>query len=132
VASMKLVWWMISGSVLSCLLVTIVIGPSARTGVWLGMLGPLASAVVSWIALERRYVRRPAALTGLLIRAFAAKMIFFAIYVSVLLKVGIVRPVPFVVSFMCYFVSLHVLEAIGLRRLLASVLTAPSDGSSRV
>jgi hypothetical protein len=129
---MKLVWWMLSGSVLSCFLVMVVTGPKTRNDVWLGMLGPLAAAVVSWIAIERRYAGRPEALTGLLIRAFAAKMIFFAIYVSVLLKVGIVRPVPFVVSFMCYFVSLHVLEAIGLRRLLASALTAPSDGSSRV
>ena len=128
---MKLVWWMLSGSVLSCLLVTIVIGPKTRTGVWLGMLGPLASAVVSWIAMERRYARRPAALTGLLIRSFAAKMVFFAVYIGVLLKIGIVRPVPFVVSFMCYFVSLHGLEAFGLRRLQASALSAPLDGSSR-
>lgn len=129
---MKLIWWMLSGSVLSCLLVTVVTGPLTRPEIWLGMLGPLASAIFSWIAMERCYMTRPAALTGVMIKAFAAKMIFFAVYIGVLLKSGVVRPIPFVVSFLCYFISLHVLEAIGLRRLQSGTFAAPPDSSSRI
>jgi hypothetical protein len=119
---MKLAWWMLSGSVLSSLLITTLLSTGARRDVWLGMLGPLASAVTSWIAMERQFIRRPAALTGLLIKAFAGKMIFFGVYITALLEAGVVRPFPFVVSFVSYFVSLHALEAIGLRRLQAGVL----------
>jgi len=119
---MKLAWWMLSGSVLSSFLITTLLTTGARREVWLGMLGPLASAVASWIVMERQFTRRPTALTGLLIKAFAAKMVFFGVYVAALLKVGGVRPFPFVVSFMSYFVALHALEAVGLRRLQAGVL----------
>jgi len=119
---MKLAWWMLSGSVLSALLVTALFSAGAGRSIWLGMLGPLASAVISWIAMERQSIRRPEALTRFLIKAFAAKMVFFGVYITALLRVGTVRPFPFVISFMSYFVSLHVLEAIGLRRLQAGVL----------
>jgi hypothetical protein len=119
---MKLAWWMLSGSVLSSLLITTLLFTEARREVWFGMLGPLASAAVSWIAIERQFARRPTGLTGFLIKAFAAKIVFFGVYVTALLKVGIVRPFPFVVSFMSYFVALHVLEATGLHRLQAGVL----------
>ena len=119
---MKLAWWMLSGSVLSALLVTALFSAGAGRSIWLGMLGPLASAVISWIAMERQSIRRPEGLTRFLIKAFAAKMVFFGVYITALLRVGTVRPFPFVISFMSYFVSLHVLEAIGLRRLQAGVL----------
>ena len=119
---MKLAWWMLSGSVLSSFLITTLLTTGAGREIWLGMLGPLASAVASWIAMERQFMRHPGALTGLLIKAFAAKMVFFGVYVAALLKVGGVRPFPFVVSFMSYFVALHALEAVGLRRLQAGVL----------
>lgn len=119
---MKLAWWMLSGSVASSLLITTLWPAGAGREIWLGMLGPLASAMVSWFAMQRQSVRRPAALTELLMKAFAAKMVFFGVYVAALLKLGIVRPLPFVVSLMSYFVALHAVEAIGLRRLQAGVL----------
>jgi len=114
---MKLIWWMLSGSVLSSIVVTLLFGADIRLEVWLGMLGPLAAALVSWIAMERQYLRNPAGMTSLLIKAFAAKMVFFAGYVTVLLSSGLVQPIPFVISLMAYFISLHAIEAIGLRRL---------------
>jgi hypothetical protein len=114
---MKLIWWMLAGSVLSAVAVTVFLEAGMRLEVWLGMLGPLAVAVISWIAMERQYRRKPAAMTSLMIKAFAAKMVFFAGYVTVLLSSGLVEPIPFVISFMAYFVSLHAAEAVGLRRL---------------
>jgi hypothetical protein len=123
---MKLIWWMLSGSILSSIVITALIEADIRLEIWLGMLGPLASALVSWIAMERQYLRRPAGMTSLLIKSFVAKMIFFAIYVTVLLSIGLVRPTPFVISFVAYFISLHTIEAIGLHRLQSAHPAAAS------
>ena len=117
---MKLVWWMLSGSVLTALILTVPIKPEIRLELWIGMLGPLASAIVSWIVMQRQYIRRPEGLTALMIKAFAAKMIFFAGYITVLVSFGLVQPIPFVVSFACYFIALHFMEAFGLRQLQTS------------
>jgi hypothetical protein len=51
--------------------------------------------------------------------AFAAKMIFFAAYVAVMLRVLDLQPIPFVVSFASCFIALHFIEGLGLRRLFA-------------
>jgi hypothetical protein len=32
---------------------------------------------------------------------------------------GLVRPLPFVISFTCYFLVLHIIEAVSLHRLFA-------------
>jgi hypothetical protein len=117
---MKLVWWMLSGSILTALILTVLIRPAIRLELWTGMLGPLASAAASWMAMHRKHIRRPEGLTALMIKAFAAKMIFFAVYITALVSSGWVQPVPFVISFVCYFLALHLMEAIGLRRLQAS------------
>jgi hypothetical protein len=114
---MKLVWWMLFVAILSSVIFALLLGTGRRIEIWLGMIGPLASAIASWIAIERQRLKRPEALTSILIKSFAAKMIFFAAYITVLLKTGLVRPNPFVVSFISYFVLLHGIEAIGLRRL---------------
>ncbi len=114
---MKLFWWMLSGSVLSSAILTVLLDADIRLEIWLGMLGPLVSALVSWVFMKRQYIRNPTGMTSLLIKSFAAKMVFFAGYVTVLLSIGLVQPVPFVVSFMAYFICLHAIEAIGLHRL---------------
>ena len=114
---MKLVWWMLSGSILTALILTILIKPEIRLELLIGMAGPLCSAVVSWMAMHRQYKRRPEGMTALMIKAFAAKMIFFAVYITVFVSLGWVQPIPFVVSFVCYFLALHCVEAFGLRRL---------------
>jgi hypothetical protein len=124
---MKLVWWMLAGSVLSSLVLTILLGLKTGFEICLGMLGPLAAAIASWVATEWQHKRRPAALTGLLVKAFAAKMIFFALYISVLISLRLVRPVPFAISFLGFFLLLHVMEAIGLRRLQAAAIPASTE-----
>lgn len=123
---MKLVWWMLSGSVLSSFVMVALFGAEIELEVWLGMLGPLTAALASWIVMERQHVRRRQGLTGVMIKAFAAKMIFFGAYIAILLGVRLVRPIPFVISFIGYFLLLHVIEVIGLRRLQADDLLTPS------
>jgi hypothetical protein len=125
---MKLAWWMLSGSILTALILTIPIRPEIRPELWIGMAGPLVSAVVSWMAMCRQYTRRPEGMTALMIKAFAGKMVFFAGYITVLVSLGWVEPIPFVVSFVCYFLALHGVEAFGLRRLQIAGRCKPQAG----
>jgi hypothetical protein len=122
---MKLVWWMLAGSTISAFVISALFVKGAKLEVWLGMLGPLAAALVSWIAMERQYRRRLERLTAVMIRAFAAKMVFFGFYITILLSAGWVQPIPFAISFICYFLSLHIVEAIALRRLQVACYPAP-------
>ena len=87
--------------------------------VLLGMLGPLAAVAVSWVLTERIYAREPARLTGVMIGAFGAKMVFFGAYVAVMLMAAGLRPGPFIASFTSYFIALYLTEALLMRRLFA-------------
>jgi len=82
-----------------------------------GMLGPLLVAVASWAMVEQTFRRDPARLTGVMVTAFAGKMVFFGAYVAVMLLGLSMQTLPFVVSFTAYFIGLHLFEALCLRRL---------------
>lgn len=110
---------MAGGSVAGWLVASAIAGSEARTGLLLGMLGPLVVACVTWVMAEQVYARDPKALTGLMIAAFACKLVFFGGYVAVALRVLHVSPVPFAVSFSSYFIALHLVEALFLQRLFA-------------
>jgi hypothetical protein len=116
---MNPVWLMGAGSAASALAVTAVVGRRSGLEILLGMIGPLAVAIASWLLTERTYLRSPARLTSMMMAAFVAKMVFFGAYVAVMLRVAALRPIPFVVSFTSYFVALHLVEALYLRRLFA-------------
>jgi hypothetical protein len=114
---MKLVGWMAGASVVSWLAATALVGRGTGVEILVGMMGPLAVVSTTWVLTERTYARNPERLTVLMITAFAAKLVFFGAYIVVMLRVLMVRPVPFMVSFTSYFVALYVVEALSLRRL---------------
>ena len=109
---------MAAGSVVSACILTAI--SSAGRAVWIGMLAPLVVAAVSWIAMERVYRKTPERLNALLLRAFAVKLIFFAVYVAVAIRVMRVEPVAFVLSLAGYFIVLHLIEALWMKRLFVS------------
>jgi hypothetical protein len=82
-----------------------------------GMIGPLASAVLTWIAVARAQRTNPQRVTGVLMAGFAAKVVFFGLYLAVMLRVIGLRVVPFAVAFIAYVVTLYFLEALFLKRL---------------
>jgi hypothetical protein len=84
----------------------------------LGMAGPLVSAALTWLFVERVHARAPEKVTGVLVAGFAIKMLFFGLYIGLLAALGL-RLRPFVVSFAVYFIALHAIEAGYLRRLFA-------------
>jgi hypothetical protein len=86
----------------------------------LGIVGPLIAVSLSWVAMARTFRQDPSRLTSLMMMAFVAKMLFFAGYVALALKVLDVRPVPFAASFVVSFIGLYLMEAVSLRRMLAA------------
>ncbi len=70
----------------------------------------------------------PERVTGVMVTGLAVKMVFFGVYVAGMLKGAGLRPVPFVVSFAGYFIALHAMEAVFLRRLFAEMRrSSPSE-----
>jgi hypothetical protein len=92
-------------------------GTDAARDIVLGMAGPLAAAVATWLLVERTWRVAPARLTNVMFTAFAAKIIFFGAYVVAAIKLSGVRPLPFVASFTSYFIALYAVEAVLMTRL---------------
>lgn len=108
---------MVGGSVAAWIVAATAVGPALGRELLFGMLAPLVMAVVSWELAERTYRQDPERLTGLMVAAFAGKMVFVGAYVALMLQVLLLRPVPFVGSFTASFIGLLVAEALCLRRL---------------
>jgi hypothetical protein len=105
-----------------------VVGWAAAVGIWgeavgldvaLGLAGPLVAALGTWAMIARTVPADPGRLTRRLLGAFAAKMVFFGVFVVAGIRGLGLRPVAFVVSFAVSFIALHAVEAILLRRALA-------------
>ncbi len=122
---MKPVWWMTGAGVLSWLVVAAMPGVESDVEVLLGMIAPLAGAVATWVLAARTYPSRPERLTPLMLAAFGGKLVFFGAYVTVVLGVLSLRPIPFVISFTTYFIGLLMFEALCLQRLFGSSMPAP-------
>ena len=118
-AEMKLVIWMVVGSMASWFGVAIFLDQRTGLEILCGMFGPLVAVAGTWIAAQWVYDRNPVDLTPMMITGFAAKLVFFGGYVSVMLKVLGLRPIPFMVSFTSYFIALYFIEALFLRRLFS-------------
>jgi hypothetical protein len=116
---MKPVAWMIALSVTSWLCAGLIVDRQTSIEILFGMLGPLAVVSGTWLVTEFIHKRHPELTTPLMASAFAVKMLFFAAYVAVMLRVVLLRPVPFVISFTSYFVALYLMEALYLRRLFS-------------
>jgi hypothetical protein len=114
---MTSVAWMTTASIASWFVAAALVPGAPRTEWLWGMVGPLVAVAVSWIAIERAHRRNAAQVSGVLLRTFPLKAMFFAGYVTLALKGLGLRPTPFIVSFACYFVALYAVEAFLLQRL---------------
>lgn len=122
---MKPLAWMVGASVGSWLAIAVWSGMSNSREVLFGMLAPLAGAAATWVLVARAFPSRPESVTPLMVAAFAGKLVFFGVYVTIMLRVLALRPLPFVVSFTTYFIALHLFEAFCLQRLFTGNSPAP-------
>ena len=122
---MRPVAWMVATTGAAWLLVTVAFADRANPEALWGLAGPLVSAVGSWIAYVRAHQATPERLTTVMLSAFALKLVFFAVYVTAMMRVLDLRAAPFVVSFTSAFIALHAMEAFSLRRLVTDGLRSP-------
>jgi hypothetical protein len=117
--------WM-AGMCVGAWLTVVALSPQLNPEALLGIVGPLASALVTWIVIARTAAAAPEKVTGVMVTGLAVKMVFFGVYVAGMLKGAGLRPVPFVVSFAGAFIALHAMEAMFLRRLFAEMQRSSS------
>lgn len=84
-----------------------------------GMIGPVTAVVATWIVAVRTFHGNPAALTSVLVAAFLVKVLFFAVYVVVMIKLAELPARPFGLSFMAFFIGLYAVEAVLFARLFS-------------
>ena len=113
---MRAVLWIAIGSLGSAALLGVRFGRE----VWLGMFAPLVAVSLTWVVTERVYKAQPERLTSVMIGAFAGKLVFFGAYVGLAIGVLGVKPIPFAASLTGYFIALHMIEALWLKRLFVS------------
>ena len=104
------------------LAVAVAVAPQIGTEVLLGMIAPLLIAVTTLLLVERTSQENPEKLTAFMVKAFGAKIVLFGGYVTALISLTPIDPVPFMVSFTAYFIGLHMTEA----WLLRSIFTEAS------
>ena len=109
--------WMAGAAIGSWLAVSAVGGDRVNPESFLGMAGPLVAVCASWIATRRTHDAAPERVLGVMIVWFARKLVFFGIYVTLMLKLLSLRPVPFVAAFVSYFIALYAMQALFLSRL---------------
>lgn len=110
-------------SVLCAAVVAGVFGRPDLPAVLLGVPGPLAAAVATWVLVHRAHQRAPEGVSALMVKLFGAKLVFFGAYVAVAVSALPRGAVAFVVSFTSQYILLHLLEALALRRLFSGAAT---------
>jgi len=122
---MKAAVWMAAVSLAAWAAVALFVDHGTAADVLLGLLAPVAVAIVSWVVVERAHARAPERLTALMIKAFAAKMVVFGAYVAVMIGLLARRPGPFVAGFTVSFVGLYAWEAALMQRMMSRARRAP-------
>ncbi len=104
------------------------LAPEAAAAAFLGMAAPLVVGLATIRLVERTVRADVTRLTARMAAAFAVKLVFYAVYVSVVIGLLRVDPVPFTLSFTFYFVGLQIAEALYFRTLLVNASATPSTG----
>jgi hypothetical protein len=121
---MRPLWWMAGASIGSWAALAVTPGFASGREVFFGMLAPLLGAAATWLIVTKTDASRPELLPPLMVVAFGVKLVFFGVYVTMMLTVLSLRPLPFVISFTAYFIALHLFEALCLQRLFAGRVPA--------
>jgi hypothetical protein len=120
--------WMVGLSLVAWMVITLVAAEPVNPELLWGMVGPLASAVITWFLVARAYRMAPERVTSVLVAGFGAKIVFFGLYLAFMVRVMELRVVPFAVAFVGYVVALYALEALFLKRLFAGSMR-PTPGT---
>ena len=88
--------------------------------IFLGMIAPLVVGIFSIQISNKVFEKSPEKLTATLSKSFLIKMVLYALFFIVVLSFYAFEPIPFVISFTCFFILFYIIEAVFLQKLLQS------------
>lgn len=88
--------------------------------IFLGMISPLVIGVLSIFYIDDIQKKSPEKLTNVILKMFVGKMIFYGAYFIFIFTFYTFTPVPFIISFSGYFITLHVCEALFLKSIITN------------
>ena len=83
--------------------------------IFLGMTAPLVVGIATVVRVESIFQNSPEKLTAFMTKAFGGKMVLYGLYLGAIIAFSAFNERPFLVSFVVYFVALHMLEALFIR-----------------
>ncbi|MDP6533249.1 MAG: hypothetical protein QF845_03350 [Candidatus Marinimicrobia bacterium] len=89
-----------------------------RTDIFFGWLGPAAAGTGSTLFLLQAAKKGQRAVTKSIQNGFIIKMVYYGVYITAVFKLYGFEPVPFMCSFLGFFLVLHTLEAIIIKDLV--------------
>ena len=92
--------------------------PAFRWEMFLGMIAPLVIGLLTLFCEKKIYDRNPEDLTPFMLKAFAGKMIFYGAYFICIFTFYSFNPIPFIITFLACFITLHTIEALFLKSIL--------------
>lgn len=88
-----------------------------KTEIFLGMIMPLIVGILTVISIYKIYLTDPGKLTGWMIKSFFGKMIIYGLYFAIILVFYTFHALSFVISFVGFFIVLHMIEALYFNKL---------------
>ena len=95
--------------------------PEYRSEIFLGMILPLLLGIYSMSRNKHVYNKTPLKLTGTMTINFFLKLIIYGLYFVIILGFYTFREVPFIVSFVGFFIVLYGIEAYYLHKLFNKI-----------
>ena len=90
---------------------------------FLGWILPVLAGTVTLYFIGSAAQKDPFLVTKTLAKGFALKMVYYGATILTLFKLYSFEPIPFICSFSGFFLGLHVLEAVIIKRISQSYKT---------
>ncbi len=90
---------------------------------FLGWILPVLAGTVTMYFIGSAAQKDPFLLTKTLVKGFVLKMVYYGAIILTLFKLYSFEPIPFICSFSGFFLGLHVLEAVIIKRISQSYKT---------
>ncbi|HJM10283.1 MAG: hypothetical protein QF674_03075 [Candidatus Marinimicrobia bacterium] len=95
---------------------------------FLGMIVPLVIGLLTVTKIQSIFTSDPGKLTSFMIKSFIGKLVIYGVYMIGIVAFSSFNERPFFISFIGYFITLHVLEAFFIRSVFKG-LRARDDNS---
>tara|TARA_Y100001949_G_scaffold57580_1_gene48424 strand:- start:1199 stop:1576 length:378 start_codon:yes stop_codon:yes gene_type:complete len=82
---------------------------------FLGMIVPLVIGLLTVKKIQSIFTSDPGELTSFMMKSFIGKLVIYGVYMMGIVAFSPFNERPFFISFMGYFITLHVLEAFFIR-----------------